>query len=496
MTATVEQDDTPNDDFRVCLVTGHRHRGAAAICDEHLDELGSLVDGVARMTRDLGYHLVPGSGPAGEKVTTSRTGSPTPARLDVLSLVGPGVTEIRRDARSLAVQVRRFSRVSMYDVTFVRAGKTVTERRELRTWHAELLTDGVAPASNCACGKPHDDDARPSDTPTGRPIHRLIDDQIGAVPPAEWLDTWVRRFRVALQQPPRPLPPGTWVDYTEPDQGKRLTRVGLGEWWRMTHGRPSIMRAVAAFLTLRVAYADAVGRAVLGLTTDGPERQVRAEDALAGKRPPVLAYDTTTAEWILRYGAAKTAAAVEVDAHYVKQWLPMVVAVNDDADTLELATFATELRALHRELESTLGLTRDDQWIGRCPAKLVDPRTGDETARLCGAGIWHDAHRSDTAPITCPRCQTRWPVTEWLALRAKIRHDWPIDVRVRYTKVDRAYAESVVERLPKCRGCEVTMSVRWVRDYRRGDRAAMYRPAGYFCPNRCLAGGTATEDAA
>lgn len=477
-TMTIEQDGTvPFDDTRICLVTGHRHRGAGGICDEHLTELASLADGVARMTRELGYHLVPGSGPAGEKVTTSRTGSPTPARLDVLSLVGPGVTEIRRDSRNLAVQVRRWSTVTTYQVLAQRRvdgqWKTVTVRRELRDYHAEVIVDGK-----------------------GRPVRRLADDQVGAVPPAEWLDTWVRRFRVALQHPPRPLPPGTWVDYTEPDQGKRLTRAGLAEWWRMTHGRPSIMRATAAFLTVRVAYADAIGRAALGLTTDGRERQARAEDALAGRRPPAVAYDTVTAEWILRYGAAKAAAAVEVDASYIKQWLPMIVAVNDDADSLELATFATELRALHRELEATLGLTRDDQWIGRCPAQLVDPRTGDETGRLCGAGIWHDAHRSDTAPIVCPRCQTRWPVTDWLALRARIRHAWPIDVRIRYTQADRKYAESVVERLPKCRGCETTMSVRWVIDYRRGDKIAMYRPAGYFCPNRCLAGGTTTEDAA
>lgn len=494
---TVELDEeATTDGFRICLVTGHRHRGAAGVCDEHLAELGSLVDGVTRMTRDLGYHLVPGSGPAGEKVTTSRTGSPTPARLDVLSLVGPGVTEIRRDARSLAVQVRRWSTVTTYDVTVIRNGKPVTRKRELRNYHAELITNGETGPSACRCGQQHDADAVPSNTPTGRPVHRLVDDQVGAVPPAEWLDTWVRRFRIALQHPPRPLPPGAWVDYTEADQPKRLTRVALGEWVRMNRGLPPAMAAVAAFMAVRTAYAAAVGRAVLGLTTGGPEHQVRAEDALAGRRPPAVAYDTGTAEWILRYGAAKTAAAVEVDAHYIKQWLPMVVAVNDDADTLELATFTTELRALHRELESTLGLTRDDQWIGRCPAKLVDPRTGDDTGRLCGAGIWHDAHRSDTAPIECPRCHTRWPVTEWLALRAKIRHDWPVDIRIRYTMGDRQYAESVIERLPKCRGCEATMSVRWVLDYRRGDKVAKYRPAGYFCPNRCLAGGTTAEDAA
>lgn len=470
-------DQVDDDDTRVCLFTGHQHRGAGGFCAEHLDESRALVDGITRMTRELGYHLAPGAGPAGEKVSTSRTGSPTPARLDVLSLIGPGVSEIRIDPRSLAVQVRRWSTVTTYEVAVVRNGKTITERRELRDYHAEIVTDGA-----------------------GAPVRRLLSDQVGAIPPAEWLDTWVRRFRIALQHPPRPLPAGAWVDYGEAEQAKRLARGALTEWVRINQGRPTMMRAVAAFLGIRQAYMETaaalraeVTANVLGMRPDGPGARARAEDALAGRRPPVVAYDTATAEWILRYGAARTAAAVEVDAGYLTRWLPMVIAVNDDADTLGLADFAAELRHLHRELECVLGLTRDDQWVGRCPARLVDPRTGDETGKVCGAGIWHDAHRD--GPIRCPRCHTRWPVKEWLALAARIRYAWPIDVRRRYTLGDREAAERVVERLPKCRGCESTMSVRWVPEWRRGDRARMWRPAGYFCPTGCLAGGTSTEAA-
>lgn len=500
--------DQGDDDFRVCLFTGHQHRGAGAFCPEHLDEMRSLASGIVRMTRELGYHLMPGSSPAGEKVTTSRPGSPTSARLDALNLVGPGVAEVRLDPRSLAVQVKRWSTVTLYDVTFVRAGETVTERRELRTYHAEVVTGGATKPRACSCGCPHGPELRPTGTPDGTPRTFLASDQVGAVPPAEWLDTWVGRFRRALQHPPRPLPPGRWVDYGEVQQGKRLARAALGEWVRINRGRPTMMRAVAAFLGIRQAYAETVdalrgevAAAVLGMRADGPGAQFRADEALAGRRPPVVAYDPATAEWILRYGAARTAAAVEVDAEYLTRWLPLVAGVNDEADSLELAAFAVELLALHRELECVLGLTRDEQWVGRCPARLVDVRTGDETGRVCGAGVWHDPHRTagrEPAPIECPRCHTRWPAREWFALAARIHHVWPVDVRRRYTLEERRYAEGsdVADRLPRCRGCESIMSVRWLLDYRRGDKSIMYRPAGYFCAKQCLAGGVAVEAAA
>lgn len=496
---TVDQDD----DTRICLVGGHRHHGAASICDEHLDEISTLIDGVTRMTRQLGYHLMPGSSPAtGEKVTSPNPFSSTPTNLAVLSLVGPGVTEIRRDRRSMAVQVRRWSTVSTYDVRFIRDGEPVTERRELRSFHSELVTDGRPTGTRCRCGE-HSEQDNPTGTPPGRAVLRVVDDQVGAVPPTEWLDHWVRTFRRHLGHGAAPTPAGAWIPY--PGQDARLKRVAVTEWLRLNTGRPAAMPAVAAFLQVRLAYSVALangraqlGRAVLGMSTDGPARQARADAALAGRRPPVLAYDTTTAEWILRYGIAKTAATVEVDASYLKTWLPLVAA-GDQGDRLELARFTIELRALHRELEHVLGLTHDDQWVGRCPAQLIDPRTGDSSGRLCGAGIWHDPHRSTEQrrpPIECPRCHTQWPVKEWMALKARIRHDWPIDERIRYTAPQRRYAESVVERIPKCVGCEATMSVRWLLDYRRGDRERLYRPAGYVCPNRCISGGQHSEAAA
>lgn len=443
-----------------CSVCRRQHDAA-----EHVDELRTLLGDVARMTRELGYHLMPGSGIPGEKVSTSRTGSPTPARLDVLSLIGPGGREVRRDARNLAPLVRRWSTVTTYTVPTPDGPR----ERELRTWHAELVTGAG-----------------------GRPVLVADDDQVGAIPPAEWCDEWVRRWRLILQHGARTMPAGRWVDYqpTDDDQDKRLTRAGLAEWMRMSRGRPHMLRAVAAFLALRVAYADAVQRvapALLGVRRDGDQHARRAEDALAGARPPAIAHDPAAAEWIVRYGAARTAAAVEVDAHYLQTWLPMVTGVDDPDDQVGLGRFAAELRAMRKELQHVLGETKDAQWIGRCPVKLLDDE-GHETGRRCGAGLWHDAHRPGE-PIECPRCYTRTPERQWLTLGARIREAWPIDTRRRYTGEDKRHAE-LAATMPTCRGCERTMAVDWRPSPARGDREPMWRPARLFCPAGCLAGGT------
>lgn len=451
--------DTGDQDDRVCFAGGHRHPGPGALCRHHLPELTDLVTGVAQMTRQLTYHLMPGSALPGEKVSTTRVGSPTPARLDVLTLIGPGGRDVRRDARLLVPQVRRWSTVSTYDVTVIRDNKPVTERRKLRHWHSELVMDD-----------------------NGRPLRVLADDQVGAIPPAEWADEWVRRWRLALQHNRTTLA-GRWVDYSEAEQAKRLTRAGIGESVRLAAGRPSLMRAVAAYLDARAAYfavaAEAhhtARNAVLGLG--------QATVATDARRRP----DAVVAELQLRYGVCHTAATVEVDAHYLTTWLPLVAELDDPDDTLGIGPFTTELRALHKELEYALGYTRDEQWLGRCPAKLVDDR-GDPTGRVCGAGLWHDAHQPHVR-IQCPRCHSSWPEQDWLALAARIRHAWPVDTRRRYTAGDRKVAERNLERLPVCKGCERTMSVVWKPAPVRGDREPMWRPVRLACPAGCLAGGT------
>lgn len=488
----------------VCRVGGHPHDSAAGICTYHLEAARAQLAELPRLVRSLTHYLVPGPS-LGEKVATTRVGSPTPARLDVLTLVGPGCTEVRRDRRTLVPLVRRWSAVHTVTVAVPRAGRVEMQRRQVRVWHRELVVDHADPGRVCRCGQVH------AETPR-RPLLVVVDDQVGVVPPAEWADLWVRRWRRELghgvperartggwvrrwRKPgdpkagtragaaPVPLPA---VDRVAEDSGGRLADAAARQALLMRHGRPLLLPAVAAYLTIRAAYTqqlrdahERVGAAVLGLHTSGPAARARADTAVAGRRRAPS--DTIAAEWALRYGGATTAACVEVDAGYLAEWLP--AAAEHDAGVGE---FVVELRALVAELEHTLGETRDEHWLGRCPAELRDD-DGEPTGWVCGYGLWQDPYRSR---IECPRCHAAWPEGEWLALAARIRAVWPIDQRRLYTRGDRKAAERRTDRLPRCRGCECTMAVEWREVRGRGYREPMWRPVGWACPSGCIAGGT------
>ncbi|MFI7608890.1 hypothetical protein ACIBTV_27770 [Micromonospora sp. NPDC049366] len=486
--------DDDSDARGVCRVGDHPHDGAAAICGHHLDAARAQLADLPRLVRTLTHYLVPGPSLPGEKVATTRVGSPTPARLDVLTLVGPGATEVRRDRRALVPMVRRWSTVETVTVSVPRGGRIDTEQRQVRVWHRELVVDN-----------------------NGRPLLVADDDQVGVVPPAEWADVWVRRWRRELGHPvPERSRAGGWVRRltgrgatalpapeadrvareraaqvarVAEDRAQRLADAGAREALLMRHGRPLVLPAVAAYITLKTTYAAQLAAAqawvrdvMLGLDTDGPAARARAETATAGGTAGRAPSDAVAAEWVLRYGGATTAAHVEVDCGYLAEWL-RYAAECDDAGVGE---FVVELRALVAELEHALGETRDDHWVGRCPTTLVDG-DGDPTGRVCGYGLWQDPYRSR---IECPRCHTAWREKEWLALAARIRATWPIDRRRLYTWADRKAAERHTERLPTCRGCERTMSVEWREIRGRGYREPMYRPVGWACPAGCIAGGT------
>lgn len=485
-------DDQPGG---VCRVGGHPHDSAGGLCTYHLEAARAQLVELPRLVRSLTHYLVPGPSLPGEKVSTTRVGSPTPARLDVLTLVGPGATEVRRDRRALVPMVRRWSTIETVTVAVPRGpGRPPElERRQVRVWHREVVVD-------------HD----------GRPLLVADDDQVGVVPPGEWCDVWVRRWRRELGHPvPERGRAGGWarrwrkpgdpragtrpggapvalpaVDRVAEDRAQRLADAAAREALLMRHGRALVLPAVAAYIALKTTYAAqltaaaaAVGSRVLGLDTDGPAARARSEAAAAGGRVQRAPSDAIAAEWVLRYGGATTAAHVEVDAGYLAQWLPFA-AERDDAAVGE---FVVELRALVAELQHALGETRDEHWVGRCPAALHDG-DGEPTGRVCGYGLWQDPYRSR---VECPRCHTAWPEKEWLALAARIRAAWPIDQRRLYTLGDRKAAEKHTDRLPSCRGCERTMAVEWREIRGRGYREPMYRPVGWTCPAGCIAGGAA-----
>lgn len=490
----------------VCRIGNHNHRGPGRVCERHLDAMRDQLAGIARMTRLLPSLLVPGSAAAdaGAKVSTSRTGSPTAARLDVLSLLGPGGAEIRRDARMLSPLVRRWATPHTYQVTVpTEDGKTTTETRTLYQWHAEVVTAGPRRAVECSCNRQHVD--RDGKTVTvARPLLVLEDDQVGSIPPAEWLDMWVRRWRIALGYTTSPIR-GRVSLAVDTDQRKRVERAKTAQRLRSARMSPALMPAVAQLIAMQRAYQQYLQRAkfavrmsLMGLRYDGPDHQARVAAALdAGKLPaggippggtftPV--HDPIAAEWATRTGYAGVAAAVEVDATKLAEWLPL--AADTDHEDVDLAAFAAELRGLHRELEHVLGETSDDQWIGKCPARLRDT-DGEETDQLCGAGLWQDPYRTR---VECPRCHTVWPSDQWMHLATLIRITWPIDRRRRYYQGDKTAAEKAIRdraeagvRAYRCRGCERIMDVEWTETTRRGERTRTWSPARLVCPGGCIA---------
>lgn len=497
------------DEPAVCRIGDHKHGGRGRVCERHLDAIRAQLAGVARMTRMLPALLVPGSsgGDAGVKVSTSRTGSPTAARLDVLSLLAPGGAEIRRDARMLAPQVRRWSTLTHYDVTVPGPDdKPITERRELRTWHAETVTDGPRRPVECSCNRQHVD--RDGRTVTvARPHLVLEDDQVGSIPPAEWLDMWVRRWRIALNYTTSPIR-GRVSLACHTDQRTRVDRARIAERLRSARQTPTLMPAVAQLIAVQRAYNDYLSRAkfavrmsLLGLGRGGAAHQARVAAAVDGGRLPDGAdlagatftpvHDPIAAEWAVRCGYAGVAAAVEVDAGKLAEWL--LLAADTDHEDVDLGAFAAELRQLHRELEHVLGETSDDQWIGRCPANLRDA-DGEDTDQLCGAGLWQDPYRSR---VECARCHTVWPYDQWMHLATLIRISWPIDRRRRYYQGDKVVAEKAVRtraesgvRAYRCRGCERVLDVEWVELTRRGELTRTWSPVKLVCPGGCISGGT------
>jgi hypothetical protein len=234
-----------------------------------------------------------------------------PARLDVLSLVGPGNESV---TAMLHPQVRRWSATRTVTVTTVRANRWVQEDRAVTDWFQELALDEA-----------------------GHPILVADDDQVGVLPPREWLDSWVRAWRSGLGlHTPKPRP-SHWYEPAEP------VRSG-----------------------------------------SGPDPARGAADRFA---------DPLRDEWEIRYGEPPRNRATAANVEFLTLWLDKACLVD-----LGVAAFAAELHTLVAELSRVLGDTPDQQWLGRCPATLAEH---DGATTTCAAGLWQDPHASQVVCPRC-----------------------------------------------------------------------------------------------
>ena len=152
-----------------CPCCGQRRPLVGSACPHCRVRMADWLTDLPGQVARLSACLVPGSAPAGDRVSTSRTGSPTPARLDILSLIGPGAGDVRVDKRHLIPTVRRWASTETV--------KSATDgiERQVTVWHREVDRDAA-----------------------GRPLLHLADDQIGMIPPVEWVRIQVGEWRQVL----------------------------------------------------------------------------------------------------------------------------------------------------------------------------------------------------------------------------------------------------------------------------------------------------------
>lgn len=379
-------------------------------CQRSIDaQLAALPDRYTAIARELR----PGRAVPGERVAmTAHVHSGLPARVAALSLIGPGGDV----PAALHPLVRHWPASRTVEVT--RADGTTT-RAKVIDWYSEPVLDR-----------------------NGNQVV-LPDDQIGVVPPREWLDMQVRRWRghFGHHVPPRTL---------------------LGN---------------------RNAYVPASYRTLLGV--DGGSRAI---GFLLATHAADGAYDRLAYRGLLSNPAAQAGQqtgrpprSMGWDIDYLRTWLAKAC----EEDPLDIAGFAAQLRALHAEMARALGDVPDQTWIGRCPSFLSEyDDQGEPTGRKrpCGASLWQDNSAHISAQVRCPRCHITWETRghAGAGTAREIRRVWPVDRRRRYTAADIARLTP-----PRCPGCAQRVRISWrdVTGTRDGRRT--WQPIGAICPAGC-----------
>lgn len=397
-----------------CVVCARRVPAKGLVCDVDRARISGLIAGLPARMRALQLQLVPGGGPgAGGRTSSSRTGSPTGARLDALTLTGPGSDRVTASTAMLHPLVRKWHITRPIQVTIHIAGKTITTEREVTSWFSELVRDSQ-----------------------GRPVQLAHDDQIGILPPAQWLVLWASRWRALFGHHQQPAPRR---HFREPK-----TRQHAGE-------------------TAAAMVAAAV-------------RRQKAADLLAGLHghlpAPLRPDDPLADEWEIRFSDPGRDHAPVAAAEYLLTWLDTACSRPEAA----VDAFAAELRSLSEELGRVLGEQPDQQWLGRCPAQLTDRNTG---VRPCGSGLWQDPYASQ---VTCPRCRSTWgPArTMLLALAIAIRDVWPVDRRRRYTTAE--ISEIGASSRLTCPACGRPLNLAWRDVTEPADVCRYWQPIHATCP--------------
>lgn len=418
----------------LCVVCRRRAPKWGAVCDADQETITKQLADLPRKMYLLPLLVVPGQAQADERVTRSRPEAPLPVRVDALSLTGPGSEYVEGDLRPV---VRAWSTERVAAVSWVvSTGQMQVVEQTIVDWHQEYVrgTDGVV-------------------------LARSDDDQIGLLPPAEWLDSWVRNWRKHFGHG---VPPRTHTS---------------GQGWPKTEAaaREEMWRSMVA--------ADADRSPAAAAAVDEWRRY--AADTVLGLNTKDRGKDPLREEWEIRFGLPDRFPSAFADVAYLALWLP--TACEQD---IGIAPFAAELRALTAELARVLGEQPDDEWLGRCPAAITEtvddpdhPDGARARTRPCGGGLWQEPFAKQ---IQCPRCHSTWgpDTVQLLYLAREIRRVWPVDRRKRYTLADIRWLESE-SRMPPCPACGKPTAVGWREVTTPGDTQPFWRPNVARCPDGC-----------
>lgn len=403
----------------LCVVCHTKPGRVCSPCQDDIDN--RLANLPARLGAVAGV-LVPGRAATDERVAMSaHVHSSLPARSGALSLIGPGGDV----PATLHPLVRHWHVTRTVEVTRLDDGRAHTVRVRVTDWFSEAVIDGA-----------------------GKPV-MIPDDQIGTVPPREWLDMQVRRWRVHFGHH---VPARTML-------GDQRTYVPAA--YRTLLPLPAGPQLIGFLAAAHRASGAAARLAYRGLLTAHPDPVVDAIERRARPGSP-----PRSMKW---------------DVDYLRTWLDKACA----EPALDLAGFAAQLHALHAEIGHVLGDTPDRTWLGRCPAFIadVDP-DGEPTGkkRPCGAGLWQENGAFISAQVQCPRCRTTWDTRghAGAGTAREIRRVWPIDRRRRYTvdKVDRL-------RPPPCPGCGQRVTIEWRDATGTHDKERTWQPVAARCPTGC-----------
>lgn len=396
----------------------HANPGRPA-CTYCLDDLDRQLADLPRRYAALSDELTPSQAPDGERVNGGgHVHAALPVRVGALSLVGPGGDV----PLTLHPLIRHWSVKRKVQVTTHVVGHARTVQVEVTDWFHEAVI-GV----------------------DGRPVMVPDDDQIGVVPPREWLDMQVRRVRAHFGHhvPPRTLlrDQKSWL----PPAYRLLLHVP---------GGPQLIGFLAATHAASGAAARLAYRGLLG-----ENRDPSVADLERGEPP-------RTMRW---------------DVQYLRTWLPKAC----EQDALDLPEFAAQLHAMHAEIGHVLGEVPDRTRIGRCPAFVAELDVdGEPTGRkkACGGTLWQDKGAHLSAQVQCPRCRSTWDTAGFAGAGTarEIRRVWPVDRHRRYTAAD-------IDRLnvPKCHGCGQKVIIEWREVTGTRDGARTWQPTITSCTNGC-----------